>query len=912
MTSLQHFADVINFLVIEEPKHEFVKEARSTDIGQTSGHIKQKRKKISMTRWNFISCWHIVEPSKHQLYIAMNLRNPHYQVGISERVNFIKALSKKMNKTASESLFLYPRTAEFITNHFMTVINDETGTAKLRDLAEFITFDRIWCLVQKYQEIDKVDGGRGNLFFDRGISCSQNQSRSKEALGLAVPCPRAINKKMSEEDRQFCMKAEKLLLAATRKALPLPCKGKENKLYMVPPENKKFMTESSLWFPGARYSGTDFTNIVNIHIDKMNPGDYEDLPDAFMNKPVACYSTTKAEKRAALIGYPRDSAVQASLRYLKYSSCLKSLIQFYNSLPSSRKQITTELVSMLEAEVKKTGKVHRNPVHINKFVFYTIFTDRIIVITKLHKLTIIQRVPLVFASILSELPDHFINATEKYVNPLKTKVPTDVLEFAMNLYNDIWELKDCAAEERKKKNGKDPTGGQRHAPTVNKKGDANGVIRSIKLMISMHYAASALSRTDLNDMFYFVKAIGIFSKSTTGVLHAGGLLSQHLLVIGASVGVYPLIFSTYGEIGDNRSRECLKKRFSVFKNGDDACIESANILRALSFYIQETCMYCENLTCEEVRTMVTGTVLRWVDSYYPSQIGIYTVQIDENLQPKQVLVTSTSIKDVDIPTYHGSKKIDGLVAECQDDSNELWQWKTSHKINKKQRSRSSFGSRINFQPFDSVCVLLCSNRLRSHLNLEMMVMNSLGHNHSMSFNDTIMKKRVQNNTIKGKKHSVPWYRMCLNAPSNLSKKSRITFDVQDKNALLPIGFEFRAFQGELYFTTKNNAKEYLLLNYLIARQPRSLATLFNNRPVNEEEADKRIYTYTDMCAFTIVERDNYKKKHEFNPHYILFSKSREALVLYSCDENGNGSKNKLHWKPIEKVKKELSGQKRKA
>ena len=191
-------------------------------------------------------------------------------------------------------------------------------------------------------------------------------------------------------------------------------------------------------------------------------------------------------------------------------------------------------------------------------------------------------------------------------------------------------------------------------------------------------------------------------------------------------------------------------------------------------------------------------------------------------------------------------------------------------------------------------------------------MNSLGHNHSMSFNDTIMKKRVQNNTIKGKKHSVPWYRMCLNAPSNLSKKSCITFDVQDKNALLPIGFEFRAFQGDLYFRTKNNAKEYLLLNYLIARQPHSLATLFNNRPVNEEEADKRIYTYTDMCAFTIVERDNYKKKHEFNPHYILFSKSREALVLYSCDENGNGSKNKLHWKPIEKVKKELSGQKRKA
>jgi hypothetical protein len=45
MTSLDHFFGVINFLVIEEPHPEFVIEARTTDIGPSSGMIKQKGKK---------------------------------------------------------------------------------------------------------------------------------------------------------------------------------------------------------------------------------------------------------------------------------------------------------------------------------------------------------------------------------------------------------------------------------------------------------------------------------------------------------------------------------------------------------------------------------------------------------------------------------------------------------------------------------------------------------------------------------------------------------------------------------------------------------------------------------------------------------------------------------------------------
>eukprot|EP00957_Ditylum_brightwellii_P103150 7861644-Ditylum_brightwellii.AAC.1 len=37
-----------------------------------------------------------------------------------------------------------------------------------------------------------------------------------------------------------------------------------------------------------------------------------------------------------------------------------------------------------------------------------------------------------------------------------------------------------------------------------------------------------------NDMYYLNKAVVLFSNSTKGIYHAGGLLLQHILAIGAA------------------------------------------------------------------------------------------------------------------------------------------------------------------------------------------------------------------------------------------------------------------------------------------------------------------------------------------------------------------------------------------
>eukprot|EP00957_Ditylum_brightwellii_P122689 9356912-Ditylum_brightwellii.AAC.1 len=53
-------------------------------------------------------------------------------------------------------------------------------------------------------------------------------------------------------------------------------------------------------------------------------------------------------------------------------------------------------------------------------------------------------------------------------------------------------------------------------------------------MTAMHHACKNLSNESRNNMYYFNKDVVLFSNSTKGIYHAGGLLSQHILVIGAA------------------------------------------------------------------------------------------------------------------------------------------------------------------------------------------------------------------------------------------------------------------------------------------------------------------------------------------------------------------------------------------
>ena len=137
------------------------------------------------------------------------------------------------------------------------------------------------------------------------------------------------------------------------------------------------------------------------------------------------------------------------------------------------------------------------------------------------------------------------------------------------------------------------------------------VYQSFELMYASYIACQNITVEETCDLFQFNKTIAIFSETSNGVLHDGGMISQNLVVIGASVCLYSLKFVIFGEVGEITTRKYLKEKSNLFQSVEDVLYYSANLLRALSFCTNRTIMFCENLMCKYIQTLFTATNNKW-------------------------------------------------------------------------------------------------------------------------------------------------------------------------------------------------------------------------------------------------------------------------------------------------------------
>ena len=297
-------------------------------------------------------------------------------MGKTERRQYISTLQHFIDHNDTATFVVYRKEEQFTTNDFLTVVNDAQHCNETRALSKHFSHDMVLQLVEQYKESsDKVDAGRGNIFFDKGLCCSKNMGRSLEHYGLAVPRSRSVDTTMNSKDKEFCCMAERLLLDATKQVLPLKCKGKEKLLYSVPNTNKMFHTDTSKSFHATRYAVTNSENVLNVHVDSQNPSEHDGLNDSFMNMPVACFSVKKKDNRCSIIGYGRESIVSSSLRRLKFGPCISTIMRYYGELPEERKKITTDLVKQLSLEAIALNKPVRFSLHTNKMVTYSVYVD---------------------------------------------------------------------------------------------------------------------------------------------------------------------------------------------------------------------------------------------------------------------------------------------------------------------------------------------------------------------------------------------------------------------------------------------------------------------------------------------------------------------------------------------------------
>ena len=132
----------------------------------------------------------------------------------------------------------------------------------------------------------------------------------------------------------------------------------------------------------------------------------------------------------------------------------------------------------------------------------------------------------------------------------------DYRKIGYSIYKEIWD-------EKSKNTG---TPGQQHTPTENTMGSKDRVYQSLKLMAASYIACQNIKVEETCDLFYFNKIIVISTETSNGILHDGDILAKHLLVIGASVCIYPFKFAIFGEVGEATTSNYLKEKSNLFQS----------------------------------------------------------------------------------------------------------------------------------------------------------------------------------------------------------------------------------------------------------------------------------------------------------------------------------------------------------
>ena len=206
-----------------------------------------------------------------QLYIAMNLCVPHYQVPGTMSKQYLLCLQDFVSKNSDKEVIMYRNTVGFHCNNFVTVINDINFCPELKELSKHFNHTQAMYLIQKFKEHGKEDGNRNNVFFDRGKSCGQNQVRTINSLGIAVPRDRITVTLMKNDEKYFCDQSEIILYMAMKKCLPTMAEGLEHKLYNVPESNKAILQDQPSLIHASHLPTPTRRMFLNIHIDSQNP-----------------------------------------------------------------------------------------------------------------------------------------------------------------------------------------------------------------------------------------------------------------------------------------------------------------------------------------------------------------------------------------------------------------------------------------------------------------------------------------------------------------------------------------------------------------------------------------------------------------------------------------------------------------
>lgn len=879
------------FLVFEEVKASFYD--RLTDMAV--GHHRSPAALVSVGRWQHVKRWHVVLPPTptntnvevHQYYCVRSARLPHYQVSTASRSEYNSSLSKFLGNAGEGRVVVYKSSEREVKTDFMVVLNSFECHPKINELCTTFKHGTIGRLIDRYHE---RDDSRGNRFFDRGYSGTKNRKRDCECSGLVLPSKRSVvdgmGNPMDVEDEAYCTAIESSFYEAMKEALPGSMGQAANCLYMIPPANGVVIRRPGGSAHQYRYAvaAESLELVVACHIDSQNPSPRGNLQLSEMNCPVGCISVYKQGTRCSLIAYGRESVVASAVNIGIYQGLLNDTKQYFDSLPASRREVTPEIVVNFRnlASSSEDG-VARLHIHSNKLVYFSPFVDGILQLTKRFNLDTYDRICLLYCCVLSEKPDIFEKLrVELELGGEWASHGGDFHIQFVTLYNRVFDLKQQVK-----------CGVARHQPSANRRACPAQLKRTADVLVEAHHSSFAVPINERSEPRLFSVAVSILSCGD-GVHHAGQLLSQHLLIIGACIGVFPEEFLEHGHVcADNEKiTSRLESKYSIYSKGSALGRSPEevgyDILAAMSHNLDSTSFVSENILCEKLKLdFALGTSLTRKDSFFVGQRGLYQCKILRNPRcPILELVTESGTTRVAIPEQHYRNHVSW--------ANE-WSSKTSFfsatrvrrgsfvPIKFKRKYRARKGSKSGPPP----SVQVAASILPPAFALTLLYANR---RRTIDCYDILRRYKLDLRVTKNKIKGVMWY-----GPSHLysddgKRLFSLTPDDEKKRCfLLPQGSYFEQMRGKggaILYNNRILAMECAAINYLLRYKQEDMWDMWNRRnQFSDCPGEQNFVFLSSISRNTLFQRRGMGRQQK-EPAYVLTDYDESFLCMYSCDECG--------------------------
>ena len=578
------------FLVVEEPMDSFFNESPALMMTNNGNAKDEFSSKSCITRWKHIQRLFIVYPSDvFQGYVAKRLDVPHYHVLASEYPRWLYNVNL-FQASKSNALFnvIHCTRDQDWCNDFLVVKNSEFDFSKVpadipnsKQPKEFVADLLSTVLLEK----SSADTSRNNIYLDSGF-CSDRNSYRDGSLSDGVARPRLLRATMDIQIMRLAMVWMSRVCGAN---LHLGKAGSSfRRIYSSNLERHRCfagMIHPDNDIESFRVGITNQVQGLSCHVDRHN----DTHPDYSPTYGFVTYVYhEEIWYRVALIAYSRASIGRSLGRSNRFGKIVKEVNVYYkNELfnPSNRFRVSLTEMALLHNKVFHSGKdipvtsslsrclseywpteeeknwlpfvsyTLRLPPCFDKAAFLSPMVHVGVLMSSKYNLNADQMCGILFNFVTSESPDWLYSSCYRFLNNQSNSFEMNKstgAEIGIFIYHEIHDLRRTKQSPSQSQNDKPgrtttETRGQRHQPCNNRMATDLQITESVNNLMSLVIACAGRVEYDLQ-LFSHASRILCLNSSLGGVHGGGPFTSQHILVGGALMGLFPPQFCQMAEI----------------------------------------------------------------------------------------------------------------------------------------------------------------------------------------------------------------------------------------------------------------------------------------------------------------------------------------------------------------------------